>query len=58
MSDQQVKGMNLVFAKDLREHRDKYLKPPLAQQIRQRGERMDKRLSDWLGPSIQHRKNA
>ena len=50
MSDQQVKGMNQVFAKDLREHRDKYLKPPLAQQIRQRGERMDKRLSDWLGP--------
>ena len=50
MSDQQVKEMNQAFAKDLRERQDKYLKPPLAQQINQRAERMDKRLRDWLGP--------
>jgi len=56
MSDQQVKEMNQAFAKDLRERQDKYLKPPLAQQIRQRGERMDKRLSDWLGPLNQAQK--
>jgi hypothetical protein len=56
MSDQQVKEMNQAFAKDLRERQDKYLKPPLAQQIRQRGARMDKRLSDWLGPLNQAQK--
>jgi len=56
MSDQQVKEMNQAFAKDLRERQEKYLKPPLAQQIRQRGERMDKRLSDWLGPLNQAQK--
>lgn len=56
MSDQQVKEMNQAFAKDLRERQDKYLKPPLAQQIRQRGTRMDKRLSDWLGPLNQAQK--
>lgn len=50
MSDQQVSEMNQAFAKDLRERQDKYLKPPLAQQITQRAERMDKRLRDWLGP--------
>ncbi|CAI8860550.1 DUF6279 family lipoprotein [Pseudomonas sp. IT-P176] len=56
MSDQQVEEMNQAFAKDLRERQDKYLKPPLAQQIRQRGARMDKRLSDWLGPLNQAQK--
>ena len=56
MSDQQVKEMNQAFAKDLRERQDKYLKPALAQQIRQRGERMDKRLTDWLGPLNQAQK--
>ena len=50
MSNQQVSEMNQAFAKDLRERQDKYLKPPLAQQIKQRAERMDKRLRDWLGP--------
>ena len=49
MSDQQVSEMNQAFAKDLRERQDKYLKPPLAQQVKQRAERMDKRLRDWLG---------
>ena len=56
MSDQQVKEMNQAFAKDLRERQDRYLKPALAQQIRQRGERMDKRLTDWLGPLNQAQK--
>ncbi|WP_347904666.1 DUF6279 family lipoprotein [Pseudomonas purpurea] len=50
LNDQQVDEMNQAFAKDLQERQDQYVKPPLAQQIAQRGERMEKRLSDWLGP--------
>ena len=42
--------MNDAFAKDLRKRQQEYLKPPLAQQITERGARMDKRLNDWLGP--------
>ncbi|WP_339547285.1 DUF6279 family lipoprotein [Pseudomonas sp. RA_35y_Pfl2_P32] len=57
MSDQQVKEMNQAFAKDLRKRQDNYLKPTLAQQIRQRGERMEKRLTDWLGPLNQAQKD-
>ncbi|MFJ2362917.1 DUF6279 family lipoprotein [Pseudomonas sp. NPDC087697] len=50
LNDQQVNEMKQAFAKDLRERQDKYLKPSLAQQIKHRSERMDKRLGDWLGP--------
>ncbi|WP_053156883.1 DUF6279 family lipoprotein [Pseudomonas protegens] len=50
LNDQQVKEMNSAFAKDLQEHQEQYLKPPLAQQIEQRGQRMSKRLNAWLGP--------
>jgi hypothetical protein len=42
--------MNDAFAKDLRKREKEYVKPPLAQQIAERGARMDKRLTDWLGP--------
>lgn len=50
LDEQQVQAMNTAFAKDLLEHQEQYLKPPLAQQIQQRSERMSKRLKAWLGP--------
>ncbi|OPA86824.1 hypothetical protein BFW86_20485 [Pseudomonas fluorescens] len=50
LDDQQVEEMNDALAKDLRKRQDEYLKPPLAQQIKQRAERMNKRLDTWMGP--------
>jgi len=50
LNDNQVAEMNEAFAKDQRRRQDKYLKPPLEQQIKQRAERMEKRLNQWLGP--------
>lgn len=50
LNDQQVNEMKQAFAKDQRTHQEKYLKAPLALQIKHRIERMDKRLGDWLGP--------
>jgi hypothetical protein len=50
LNDKQVAEMNDAFAKDQRKREEQYLKPSLAQQIKERGERMEKRLNDWLGP--------
>ncbi|MCP1500326.1 hypothetical protein J2Y86_005033 [Pseudomonas migulae] len=50
LDDKQVAEMNDAFAKDQRKRQQDYLKPPLDQQIKERGERMEKRLNDWLGP--------
>lgn len=50
LDDKQVAEMNNAFAKDLRKRQQEYVKPPLDQQIKERGERMEKRLNDWLGP--------
>mgnify|MGYP006360540619 FL=1 len=50
LNDQQVAEMNDAFAKDQRKRQEQYLKPSLDQQIKERGERMEKRLNDWLGP--------
>lgn len=50
LDDQQVKEMDDALAKDLRKREDEYLKPPLAQQIKDRAERMNKRLDTWMGP--------
>lgn len=50
LDDQQVKEMNEALAKDLRKRQDEYLKPPLTQQIKERAERMSKRLDAWIGP--------
>ena len=50
LDDKQVAEMNDAFAKDLRKREKEYVKPPLIQQIAERGARMDKRLTDWLGP--------
>ncbi|VVO63566.1 hypothetical protein PS903_00903 [Pseudomonas fluorescens] len=50
LDDKQVAEMNDAFAKDQRKRQEQYLKPSLDQQIKERGERMEKRLNDWLGP--------
>ena len=50
LDDKQVAEMNDAFAKDQRKRQVEYLKPPLDQQIKQRADRMEKRLDDWLGP--------
>ena len=50
LDDKQVSEMNDAFAKDQRKRQEEYLKPSLSRQIKERGERMDKRLNDWLGP--------
>ena len=50
LNDKQVAEMNDAFAKDQRKRQEQYLKPSLDQQIKERGERMEKRLNDWLGP--------
>ncbi|MFH0022149.1 DUF6279 family lipoprotein [Pseudomonas fluorescens] len=49
LDDKQVAEMNDAFAKDLRKRQKEYVEPPVAQQIKERGERMEKRLGDWLG---------
>jgi len=61
LDDQQVQDMNNALAKDLSKRQDEYLKPPLAKQIQERAERMNKRLDAWIGPlsaSQQSRVNA
>ncbi|MBF6028802.1 hypothetical protein ICY20_13740 [Pseudomonas sp. P115] len=50
LNDQQVKEMNDALAKDLRKRQDEYLKPAIAQQIKDRADRMRKRLDAWIGP--------
>lgn len=50
LDDQQVRDMNAALAKDLRKRQDEYLKPLLAEQIKDRAERMNKRLDAWIGP--------
>lgn len=50
LDDEQVEDMNAALAKDLRKRQDEYLKPPLQQQIKERAERMRKRLDSWMGP--------
>ncbi|MBF4555319.1 hypothetical protein H7698_04480 [Pseudomonas sp. p50] len=50
LDDKQVAEMNDAFAKDQRKRQEEYLKPSLDQQIKERAQRMEKRLDDWLGP--------
>jgi HPt (histidine-containing phosphotransfer) domain-containing protein len=50
LDDRQVADMNEAFAKDQRKRQEVYLKPSLDQQVKERGDRMEKRLNDWLGP--------
>lgn len=57
LDDQQVKDMSDALAKDLRKRQDEYLKPPLAQQIKERAQRMSKRLDAWIGPLSDSQQN-
>ncbi|MBV6288543.1 DUF6279 family lipoprotein [Pseudomonas aegrilactucae] len=49
LDDDQVSEMRQAFADDIRERQAKYVKTPLARQIEQRQQRMEKRLTPWLG---------
>ena len=49
LDDQQVSEMQAAFAKDLRKHEDEYVDQPLDKQISERAQRMEKRLTPWMG---------
>ncbi|MEK0363608.1 DUF6279 family lipoprotein [Pseudomonas sp. CBC3] len=49
LDDAQVRTLNEALEKDRRERAEKYLQPPLDQQIRERAERMGERVEHWLG---------
>src|SRR5690606_2735885 len=48
LNDEQVQELRAALAENRREHREKYLTPPLPQQIRERAERMQDRLQFWF----------
>lgn len=49
LDDKQVLEMQDAFAKDQRKRENEFLKQPLPKQISDRAERMEKRLSPWMG---------
>ncbi|MFJ4371659.1 DUF6279 family lipoprotein [Pseudomonas japonica] len=49
MNDEQVRELRQNFARDIEKRQAWYVRTPLAQQIEERGARMEKRLSPWLG---------
>ncbi|MCF7535408.1 DUF6279 family lipoprotein [Pseudomonas petrae] len=49
LDDQQVGEMQAAFAKDLRKHEDEFVDQPLDKQITERAQRMEKRLTPWMG---------
>ncbi|MHC2145193.1 DUF6279 family lipoprotein [Pseudomonas sp. 210_17 TE3656] len=49
MDDEQVREMRQAFTDDIRERQAKFVKTPLPRQIQARAERMEKRLTPWLG---------
>ncbi|NKQ09918.1 DUF6279 family lipoprotein [Pseudomonas sp. SST3] len=49
LDDEQVRELDAALEDDRREREEKYLKPPLAEQIRDRSERMRERAEQWLG---------
>lgn len=51
LNDRQVSELKEGLEKDRREHREKYLEPPLSQQIDDRAERVLQRVEQWLGSS-------
>ena len=50
LDDKQVAEMNEAFAKDQRKRQQDYVKPSLIQQVKERSQRMEKRLDGWIGP--------
>lgn len=49
LNDQQVAEMQAAFAKDMSKHEAEFVDQPLDRQIRDRAERMEKRLKPWIG---------
>ena len=49
LDDKQVQEMQAAFAKDQRKRENEFLKEPLNTQISDLAERMEKRLSPWMG---------
>ena len=49
LDDQQVAEMQAAFAKDLRKHEAEFVDQPLDKQISERAQRMEKRLTPWMG---------
>ncbi len=49
LDDQQVAEMQAAFAKDMSKHQADFVDQPLDQQIRERAQRMEKRLYPWIG---------
>jgi truncated hemoglobin YjbI len=49
LDDRQVEELDEQFERDRQEREDKYLKPPLDQQIDKRTDRMQERVEQWLG---------
>lgn len=49
LDDQQVAEMEAAFAKDLRKHEAEFVDQPLDKQISERAQRMEKRLTPWMG---------
>lgn len=49
LDEEQVRELGEAFQDDRREHEQKYLEPALAQQVRERAERVRERVEDWLG---------
>ncbi|QHF04546.1 hypothetical protein N015_19905 [Pseudomonas asturiensis] len=55
--DKQVQEMQNAFAKDQRKRENKYLDQPLERQIAERADRMEKRLTPWIGKLNQPQKD-
>ncbi|AHG39914.1 hypothetical protein N018_06515 [Pseudomonas syringae CC1557] len=55
--DKQVQEMQESFAKDQRKRENKYLDQPLERQIAERADRMEKRLTPWIGKLNQAQKD-
>lgn len=49
LDERQVRELNERFEKDRREREKKYVQPALAQQIRERADRMQERVEQWMG---------
>ncbi len=49
LDDEQVHELNEALEDDRREREEKYLQPPLEQQIGERAERMRERVEQWMG---------
>lgn len=49
LDDRQVSQLAEALAQNHQEHQEKYLAAPLSQQIRERAERMGKRIEQWTG---------